>query len=93
MMEREIKVNVINGELSEEEKNAYIAYEKDKHPTRTIESMDIKVDGDYVDITVNFKPEPPFHRIRRITGYLSSDYRHFNNAKQAEVKDRVKHDV
>ena len=45
MMEREIKVNVINGELSEEEKNAYIAYEKDKHPTRTIESLDIKVDG------------------------------------------------
>ena len=55
--------------------------------------MDIKVDGDYVDITVNFKPEPPFHRIRRITGYLSTDYRHFNNAKQAEVKDRVKHGV
>ena len=34
-----------------------------------------------------------FERIRRITGYLSTDYRHFNNAKQAEVKDRVKHDI
>ena len=31
-----------------------------------------------------------FNRARRITGYLSPLNR-FNNAKQAEVKDRVKH--
>lgn len=30
-------------------------------------------------------------QLRRVTGYLSSDYRRFNNGKQAEVKDRVKH--
>ena len=30
-------------------------------------------------------------QLRRVTGYLSTDYRHFNNGKQAEVKDRVKH--
>ena len=30
-------------------------------------------------------------RLRRVTGYLSTDYRHFNNGKQAEVQDRVKH--
>ena len=29
--------------------------------------------------------------LRRITGYLSADYRNFNDGKQAEVKDRVKH--
>lgn len=33
----------------------------------------------------------PFERIRRVTGYLSGDIRRFNNAKRAEVKDRVKH--
>lgn len=33
-----------------------------------------------------------FERIRRITGYLVGDYRRMNNAKQAEVNDRVKHD-
>lgn len=32
----------------------------------------------------------PFTRIRRITGYLSSVYS-FNNAKKAELDDRVKH--
>lgn len=32
-----------------------------------------------------------FERIRRITGYLSGDVRHFNNGKRAEEKDRVKH--
>lgn len=30
-------------------------------------------------------------QLRRVTGYLSTDYRHFNNGKQCEVKDRVKH--
>lgn len=29
--------------------------------------------------------------LRRVTGYLTSDYRRFNNGKQAEVRDRVKH--
>ena len=33
-----------------------------------------------------------FERLRRCTGYLSGDYQtRFNNAKQAEVEDRVKH--
>jgi len=30
-------------------------------------------------------------RLRRVTGYLSLDYRNFNLGKQDEVKDRVKH--
>lgn len=37
--------------------------------------------------------EPKFERIRRITGYLVGTLDRFNNAKQAEVKDRVKHSV
>lgn len=33
-----------------------------------------------------------FNKIRRITGYLVGDWRsRFNDAKQAEVEDRVKH--
>ena len=35
----------------------------------------------------------PFERIRRITGYLVGTLDRFNNAKRAEVQDRVKHDV
>jgi ribonucleoside-triphosphate reductase len=34
----------------------------------------------------------PFRRLRRVTGYLTGDYTtRFNSAKQAEVRDRVKH--
>ena len=32
-------------------------------------------------------------RIRRITGYLVGTVDRFNNAKRAEVEDRVKHSV
>lgn len=35
----------------------------------------------------------PFHRIRRITGYLVGSLDRFNNAKRAEEKDRVKHNI
>jgi ribonucleoside-triphosphate reductase len=34
---------------------------------------------------------PSFERIRRITGYLVGTLDRFNNAKRAEVRDRVKH--
>lgn len=30
-------------------------------------------------------------QLRRVTGYLTTDYRNFNDGKQAEVKERVKH--
>lgn len=32
-----------------------------------------------------------FERLRRVTGYLSGDVSRFNDAKRAEVRDRVKH--
>lgn len=32
-----------------------------------------------------------FQRIRRITGYLVGDMSRFNDAKYAEVQERVKH--
>ncbi len=32
-----------------------------------------------------------FERIRRVTGYLVGTLDRFNNAKRAEVEDRVKH--
>ena len=38
-------------------------------------------------------PDAPFERIRRITGYLVGTLDRFNDAKRAEVQDRVKHGV
>ena len=43
-----------------------------------------------VDVDYTIK-EPKFERIRRITGYLTGDLNRWNNAKQAEEHDRVKH--
>ncbi|WP_128894815.1 anaerobic ribonucleoside triphosphate reductase [Longirhabdus pacifica] len=38
--------------------------------------------------------EQPFHRLRRVTGYLTGSYtERFNTAKQAEVRERVKHSI
>ena len=34
-----------------------------------------------------------FERIRRITGYLVGTLDRFNDAKRAEVEDRVKHSI
>lgn len=34
-----------------------------------------------------------FERIRRITGYLVGTLDRFNNAKRAEERDRVKHQM
>lgn len=48
---------------------------------------------------IKLKPEQlgegiKFERLRRITGYLVGDYEtRFNNAKRAEVEDRVKHNT
>ena len=42
----------------------------------------VKTDGEY-----------GFQRIRRITGYLVGTLDRFNNAKRAEVRDRVKHSI
>lgn len=32
-------------------------------------------------------------QLRRVTGYLTTDYRNFNNGKQSEVKHRIKHSL
>lgn len=85
-----ITVNVTNGDLSEEERKAYIARAHELYPGTAIESIDITLDGEYADITYNFAPIK-FQRIRRITGYLVGTLDRFNNAKKAEERDRVKH--
>ena len=48
----------------------------------------VTVDGDYLEVDYHIMP---FERIRRITGYLVGTVDRWNNAKRAELKDRVKH--
>ena len=47
-------------------------------------------DDGFVDLTYT-KHNMPFERIRRITGYLTGDLKSWNDSKQAEEHDRVKH--
>lgn len=85
-----IQVNVVNGTLSQKEIDAYVDRAKELYPDKCITEMDISVDGDYVDVEYHYSTVP-FQRIRRITGYLVGTLDRFNNAKKAEVNDRVKH--
>lgn len=83
-------VKVIGGNISDEEKEAYVKYVKDKNPKDEIDSLTIEVDGEFVNLTYHKQPVP-FSRIRRITGYLTNMNR-ANDAKRSEISDRVKHD-
>lgn len=88
-----IKVNVLNGTISDKEKEAYVQRARELYPERRISEMNITlVDDNFVDIEYNYDTTP-FQRIRRVTGYLAGTLDRFNNAKKAEVRDRVKHDV
>ncbi len=88
-----MKIEVINGNLSENEVNEYVNYIEKKFPNKNIENLKLTVDNDYVDMDYDFAEDVPFERIRRITGYLVGTVDRFNNAKRAEVYDRVKHNI
>lgn len=68
------------------------------------EFIDLRVDGRVDKILVTLcddgcvdidyvKHGQKFERIRRVTGYLVGTLDRWNDAKQAEEKDRVKHEV
>lgn len=87
-----MKINVIGGEMEQKEIDSYVDYLNGKFPTKKIDTLNLKIDGDYVDMDYTFE-SVPFERIRRITGYLVGTVERFNNAKRAEERDRVKHGV
>ena len=85
-----MNIEIIGGELSQKEIDAYVMHIEEKFPNKEIKSLTINLDGEYVDLKYTFGA-PKFQRIRRITGYLVGTVDRFNNAKQAEVRDRTKH--
>lgn len=82
-------ITVTNGKLPQTEIDAYVKRAIEKYGREPI-TMDISIDGEYVDVAYGFGNEP-FQRVRRITGYLVGTLDRFNNAKRAEERDRVKH--
>lgn len=68
-----------------------------------VDYVTMRVDEDIISIRVKMRDDGtvdvdynahgiPFERIRRITGYLTGDLTSWNDAKQAEEHDRVKHE-
>lgn len=85
-----MEVRVKGGELGEKEINSYVDYVQSKYKARDLVYLEIEVDGEFVNLRWETKPKK-FDRIRRITGYLVGNMSHWNDAKTAEERDRVKH--
>lgn len=85
-----VSVEVVGEEITMHEIKQYLFYLRNKNKNKMLDSLFINVDGDYVDLRYRFVPVK-FERIRRITGYLTGTLDRWNNAKQAEERDRVKH--
>lgn len=73
--------------ISEHEIRQILAEERliwlEKH--KTLGRLELSIDGD--EIVIKAFERSPIKRIRRITGYLSTEDR-FNAAKQSELADR-----
>ena len=63
----------------------------EKKTGRRVRKVEITDNGDGTCRQLFWFTKVPFNRIRRITGYLVGDLNRFNDAKAAEVRDRVKH--
>ena len=81
----------ITGNAEAKEAQAYVKYLENKYG-RKLEKLDINIDGEFADLNYEFAAVP-FERIRRITGYLVGTMDHWNDAKTAEERDRVKHSL
>lgn len=87
----EVNVTVEGFEPSVAEIRAYIKKAREDC-NEAISEINISISEDK-KVSIDYLPvDKPFERIRRITGYLSSLDR-YNDAKRAEVSDRVKHEV
>lgn len=86
-------IKIENGNIPEEEAAAYVQRGKELHGKglrEVVATLD-PLDSDMIDLEYKFDTTP-FHRLRRITGYLVGNLGSWNNAKRAEEHDRVKHD-
>lgn len=82
-------ITISDGMLPEDEIARYVARGREKYGSK-LKGIDIKVDGDFVELTYDIG-RVPFQRIRRITGYLVGTMDRWNDAKTAEEADRTKH--
>jgi hypothetical protein len=80
-----MNILVSNGELTPEEKNMILERAAE---IKGCDHVAVTVNDEWLDIDYHIIP---FSRLARITGYLTNDIARWNDAKKAELKDRVKH--
>ena len=87
-----VTVTIKNGTIPEEEATSYVDRGREMYGnglTEVIATLDPD-DPEMIDIEYKWCNHP-FHRLRRITGYLVGNLSRWNNGKKAEERDRVKH--
>ena len=72
------------GDISQQEARAYA-----ERAPKGVTLVKVETDGEWVNLT--YCDRVPFERIRRVTGYLTGSVSRWNDAKRAELHDRVKH--
>ena len=82
-------VEVKGAGFDREELARYVAYVKERVPDVVSIKVELCDDG-MVDVSYTAHHDR-FERIRRITGYLVGTIDRWNDAKQAEEHDRLKH--
>ena len=85
-------IKLTNAPMTQKEIDSYVNQIKANNPDKIIKTVEITVDGDYVDVKFEYE-SVKFERIRRITGYLVGTLDRFNDAKYAEVTNRLKHNL
>jgi len=86
-------IEIINPDGLPDELLAALIADVEKEKNRKVQKAEFHQIGEH-DISEKYWWVPvDFERIRRITGYLVGTLSRFNDAKRAEVRDRVKHGV
>lgn len=85
-----LEVRHNNHDATKQELLKYVNYARKRFPNAQWNYLGIIFEGEEVQLEYNYVPVP-FDRIRRITGYLVGTTDRWNNAKQDELKHRVKH--
>lgn len=79
--------------FSEDELAGYVRFVQEQVGSRRLDTLTVTLDGED-EVKLDYQLVPVrFERIRRITGYLVGTVDRWNNAKKAELKDRVAHNA
>lgn len=87
-----IESTVIGGDISSAECQAYIERGKSIKPNKILTAIEIKLDGDFVDLTYQYT-DPPQDMTVSMGGCMIGKFGSFNKGKQAEYMDTIPNSI